>query len=344
MSVVLYPGDNITSIAGLADNSVDSVVTDPPYGLSQHASEDVTAALLAWAQGREYTVKKRGGFMGKTWDSFVPGPEIWKEVFRVLKPGGHILCFAGSRTDDLMGIALRLSGFEIRDKVMWLYGNGLPKSYNLAGDWQGWGTALKPAFEPIIVARKPLAGTVVANVLAHGTGALNIDACRVGDEDGGRWPANVIHDGSEQVEAAFAAYGERPGQIARARNDGEPTGNNVFGAMRNVTTNPEPRQDAGTASRFFYSAKASKADRADSKHPTVKPLALMRYLCRLVTPPGGTVLDPFAGSGTTGAAAVQEGFNVILMEREPEYQRDIARRFDGDILAEFSVAEITEAA
>lgn len=227
-----------------------------------------------------------------------------------------------------------------------------------AARWQGWGTALKPAWEPIIVARKPLIGTVAENVLAHGSGALNIDGCRVPTEDNlnggaysgggkrpedatsfftgtsagtydaptGRWPANVIHDGSDEVLEAFAAYGERPGQQGRARTDGADQGNSVFGALRHVTAAPEPRGDSGTAARFFYSAKAPKADRAGSKHPTVKPIALMRYLCRLVTPPGGTVLDPFAGSGTTGEAALREGFLATLMETEAEYVADIQRR------------------
>ena len=228
-----------------------------------------------------------------------------------------------------------------------------------AARWQGWGTALKPAWEPIIVARKPLVGTVAENVLTHGTGALNIDGCRieggerpwlvarrngesddarnaygkglagsmaVADTTAGRWPANVIHDGSDEVLAAFAAYGERPGQQGRARTDGAAQGNAVLGSLRHVTKNPEPRGDIGTAARFFYSAKASKADRADSKHPTVKPIALMRYLCRLVTPPGGLVLDPFAGSGTTGEAALREGFVPTLIEAEAEYIADIQRR------------------
>ena len=228
-----------------------------------------------------------------------------------------------------------------------------------AAEWQGWGTALKPAWEPIIVARKPLIGTVAENVLAHGTGALNIDGCRVDggerpwcearrNEDSdearntygkglagsmavantalGRWPANVIHDGSDEVLAAFAAYGSDKGQAAplRATGRARPT-KHAFGDM--APPIPCDLRDAlGSAARFFYSAKATKADRAGSKHPTVKPLALMRYLCRLVTPPGGTVLDPFAGSGTTGEAALREGFKPTLIEAEPEYVEDIKRR------------------
>jgi site-specific DNA-methyltransferase (adenine-specific) len=231
--------------------------------------------------------------------------------------------------------------------------------------WQGWGTALKPAWEPIILARKPLAKTVAANVLAHGCGALNIDGCRIptgdtlnggaysggvragwGDATGSlgagaarlapgafaqptdRWPANVLHDGSDEVEAAFAAFGERPGQQGRARTGGAVYGSVAMGDKRAVTNLPEPRGDTGSVSRFFYSAKATAADRAGSKHPTVKPVALMRWLVRLVTPPEGCVLDPFAGSGTTGAAAVAEGMRAVLIEREAEYAADIRRRLN----------------
>lgn len=412
-SVTLYHGSNIDVLRTFDENSVDAVVTDPPYGLSNHTAADVTNALTAWINGNEYLVKKKG-FMGKTWDSFVPGPELWREVYRVLKPGGHVLCFAGSRTDDLMGIALRLAGFEVRDKVMWIYGSGFPKSQNVSkfidkqlgvegeygepkstahagwiqrgamrGDdneegwqrpwmddpeqvdknarqyiggspeaqkWDGWGTALKPAFEPIIVARKPLIGTVADNVLKHGTGALNIDACRVGTEgsrtnssapraerngfikgfvsgtdtivrDQGRWPANVIHDGSEEATQHFPVTG--PGAFPSSRGAGGISTSGHAGQ-----TGLEARStDSGSAARYFYCAKASKADRAGSKHPTVKPLALMRYLTRLVTPPGGTVLDPFAGSGTTGQAAVEEGFSAVLIEREDAYVADIQARF-----------------
>lgn len=223
----------------------------------------------------------------------------------------------------------------------------------------GFGTALKPAYEPIIVARKPLIGTVAENVLRHGTGALNIDGCRVGKNAGwsypkgrggsgwhgreslgtnldepmeatkGRWPANVIHDGSDEVLAAFAAYGERksPASYTRsARVEGERLHAKEAGTFQ------AGFGDTGTAARFFYSAKAGKADRAGSKHPTVKPIALMRYLCRLVTPPGGTVLDPFAGSGTTGQAANLEGFSATLIENEAEYVADINRRLNGGVV------------
>lgn len=224
-----------------------------------------------------------------------------------------------------------------------------------AAEWTGWGTALKPAWEPIILARKPLAGTVAANVLAHRTGALNVDGCRVPgakpdttrgaspgrcmagemgaqgrilDDGKGRWPANVLHDGSAEVGAAFAAFGEKSsgtGAVKRATAAGY-SPNALGKESRPAGTEMVSYGDTGSASRFFYSAKASAADRAGSKHPTVKPVALVRWLVRLVCPPGGTVLDPFAGSGTTGAAAMAEGMGAVLIEAEPEYQADIRRR------------------
>ena len=290
LMVELLHGDCLELLRELPDCSVDACVTDPPYGLS---------------------------FMGKAWDYDVPQAEVWRQVLRVLKPGGHLLAFAGTRTQHRMAVQIEDAGFEIRDMIAWVYGSGFPKSRNLDGAWQGWGTALKPALEPITVARKPFKGTVAANVLAHGTGGINVDGCRVAaegesfdhlkgrplmkinnrrtDEESlngpaqqaalaklkelGRWPANLIHDGSEE--------------------------------------SCELLRDAA---RFFYCAKASKADRGgDNTHPTVKPTDLMRYLCRLVTPPGGVVLDPFMGSGSTGKAAVLEGFRFIGIERETEY-------------------------
>lgn len=379
----LHHGDCLERLKELTDNSVDAVVTDPPYGLS---------------------------FMGKRWDYDVPATEVWAECLRVLKPGGHLLAFAGTRTQHRMAVRIEDAGFEIRDMIAWVYGSGFPKSMDvskaidkarddsadiepvrqwldaqreksgmtrkavnealgLAGNggglmsswttnrttravpqwaqwlrlkellslpdemdaevwrlngrkgqpgeawadrefydeptgglhggsgntvgaftgkqakpggvldaarqWQGWGTTLKPALEPITVARKPLGSTVAACVLAHGTGGINVDGCRV---EGGRWPANLIHDGDAAADLL------------------------------------------ADAARFFYCAKASKTDRgAENAHPTVKPTDLMRYLCRLVTPPGGVVLDPFMGSGSTGKAARLEGFQFIGIEREAEY-------------------------
>lgn len=314
--------DCVAGMRLMPDATFDSVVTDPPYEL---------------------------GFMGKSWDAsgIAYSVEMWREALRVLKPGGHLLAFSGSRTYHRMTCAIEDAGFEIRDQIMWVYGSGFPKSLDVskaidkaagavrevigraagagakdptsfgnghnaeyditapatdaARQWQGWGTSLKPAHEPICVARKPLAaGTVAANVLEWGTGAINVDGCRVeggtrplierhnqyrpenfnlpsgsrnaGDTTLGRWPANFIHDGLPEEWA-----------------------------------------------RFFYCAKSSKADRGANTHPTVKPTDLMRYLCRLVTPPGGTVLDPFTGSGSTGKAAKMEGFNFVGFEMQAEY-------------------------
>ena len=329
--MILLHGDCLERLRELPDCSVDACVTDPPYGLS---------------------------FMGKAWDYDVPSAEAWREVLRVLKPGGHLLAFAGTRTQHRMAVQIEDAGFEIRDLIAWVYGSGFPKSRNLSGDWQGWGTALKPALEPITVARKPLGGTVAANVLRHGTGALNVDGCRVphgGDVDlthvqrqqaegtgiamgkgfvgailgkeipmykpGGRWPANLIHDGSEEVVGLFPQSVSTGGSGPASRQH-KGDGRTVCGSCAATGG----FGDSGSAARFFYCAKASKADRgAENVHPTVKPTELMRYLVRLVTPPGGVVLDPFMGSGSTGKAAVLEGFRFIGIEREAEYL-EIARQ------------------
>jgi site-specific DNA-methyltransferase (adenine-specific) len=325
----------------------------------------------------------------------------------LLKPGGHILAFGGSRTYHGVASAIEQAGGEIRDSFLtmiasddavlrfmdslspeqiaaffrcieesqfggllaWVYGSGFPKSHNQDGEWEGWGTALKPAFEPIVMAQRPFDGSVAANLGRHGVGAINIDGCRVPtDEDlnggaysgalrrrgeytstdtaqeavplsrlnrgageyvqpAGRWPANVIHDGSDEVLEVFARAGAR-GAKAPVTGD-EPsmaveTDGRVY--KPRMRTPGAFHADAGSAARFFYCAKATKAERAGSKHPTVKPIALMRYLCRLVTPKGGLILDPFAGTGTTGQAALEEGCRAILIEREAEYVADIRRR------------------
>ena len=310
----------------LPDNSVDSIVTDPPYGIS---------------------------FMAKKWDYDVPKVEVWKEAMRVLKHGGHALIACGTRTQHRMVVNIEDAGFEIRDVVSWIYGSGFPKSlnirkaidktagleieykptedthaFNIAEQWDGWGTALKPACEFFTLARKPLSEkTVAANVLKWGTGGINIDGCRVGTETRhnpsagnsdrekwrmntsetqgretqGRFPANLIHDGSQQVLELF----------------------------------PETNKDS--AARFFYCPKASKKDRDEgltnvtgsdgvtivsrNNHPTVKPTALMQYLCRLITPAGGVVLDPYMGSGSTGKAAVKEGFSFVGCELDEDYYK-----------------------
>lgn len=370
--IELYQGDCLEVMRDMPDNSIDSIVTDPPYGLS---------------------------FMGKKWDYQVPGVEIWKEALRVLKPGGYLLSFAGTRTQHRMAVNIEDAGFEIRDMIGWIYGSGFPKSLDISkaidkaagiereiisegksvkrmipgadqnetGSWikdngreftptetkpatdeakkhEGYGTALKPALEPITVARKPLSEkTVAANVLKWGTGGINIDGCRVelngenqpsgsGKNDSfrkmegradkfenetkitsnkGRFPSNLIHDGSEEVLELFPET--KSGGQCTAPND------NAF--FKGILGHNKKgiKKDSGSASRFFYCAKASKYDRGHgNKHPTVKPVDLMRYLIRLVTPIGGTTLDPFLGSGSSGVAAIQEGFDFVGIELEQE--------------------------
>ncbi len=355
---VVHTGDNLPILREMADNSVDAIVTDPPYGLS---------------------------FMGKRWDYDVPSVELWAECLRVLKPGGHLLAFAGTRTQHRMAVRIEDAGFEIRDMIAWVYGSGFPKSLDVskaidkaagaerectragvvkrdgygedwdtgsshhrprfdapatdaAKQWDGWGTGLKPSLEPTTLARKPLAErTVAANVLEWGTGGVNVDGCRVGRPDASvRFPANLIHDGSDEVVRLFPVQ-------PSGKNDGKMV----------------------SAARFFYCAKASRSEReagleeleakrkvfngqsghsagmapgsvedkftttpSANFHPTVKPIALMRYLCRLVTPPDGIVLDPFTGSGTTGCAAMLEGFQFIGIEREEQYVEIAQKRIE----------------
>ena len=413
----LYEGNCLEVMKTMDADSIDSIVTDPPYEL---------------------------GFMGKSWDSsgVAFNVEVWQEALRVLKPGGHLIAFSGSRTYHRMAVAIEDAGFEIRDQIMWVYGSGFPKSHNIAKQldklagvkgeiigektgkgyssqqeknlahgfreykdglpyehadlneyalasdeakqWQGWGTALKPAHEPMVLARKPLVGTVANNVLTFGVGGLNIDGGRVGTEiiktnaqgtmngttpivpqnanfqgaeHTGRFPANFIHDGSDEVVALFpdSKGGAYPAKRGQAINTAFASGQETEGGFRAMG-------DSGSAARFFYCAKASKKDRNEgldgfeeiqitggggltanlredgsletasaggkygsikakkaNHHPTVKPTSLMQYLVRLVTPPNGIVLDPFLGSGSTGKAAMYEGFNFVGIELTPEY-------------------------
>lgn len=353
-------GDCLDLLATLDESSVDSIVTDPPYEL---------------------------GFMGKSWDStgIAFSPDVWKAALRVLKPGGYILAFSSARTYHRMAVAIEDAGFEIRDQIMWVYGSGFPKSMNIAlamekkgfdpTDFVGWGTALKPAHEPIVMARKPLEGTVVDNLLTWGVGGINIDASRVPGEPvpinkleewsgfgqqiepdykqemntSGRFPANFIHDGSDEVVELFP----------RAKGGAYPAvrGSSDIGAFAQGGTHKDkPNQarvmgDDGSAARFFYCAKANSKDRNEglenyqngqrdlfsgddnsdtdnsvgdeskrkNTHPTVKPTELMRYLIKMVTPSDGTVLDPFTGSGSTGKAAMLDGYKFIGIEMNEEY-------------------------
>ena len=358
---------NVNCIEGMAampDASVDAIVCDPPYEL---------------------------GFMGKKWDAsgIAYSPDVWGQALRVLKPGGHLLAFGGTRTHHRMMVAIEDAGFEIRDVLMWLYGSGFPKSLDVskaidaaqgvmpsgyrvnpaerpgngsgattstgwakpsrppkpiatgsaARQWEGWGTALKPAYEPIVLARKPLIGTVAANVLAHGTGAINVDACRIGTDErmsystskvtgatafgtgtseqnaAGRWPANILldEDAAAMLDAEAGASVSRFFYVAKASKSEREAGLDGRGeAERKDSESREPDAAGSNNPRLRTSARRND-------HPTVKPIALMRWLVRLVTPPGGVVLDPFAGSGTTLVAATIEGFESIGMELDAHY-------------------------
>jgi site-specific DNA-methyltransferase (adenine-specific) len=361
--VTLLAGDCLEILAALPESSVDSVVTDPPYGLQFMGRE----WDKLWRNGTEadtaYVERTKGELTSRARnlpDYSASKPEQMQEfheawargALRVLRPGGHLVAFSSTRTCHRMVCAIEDAGFEIRDQLAWTFGSGFPKSRNIGN---GWGTALKPAWEPICLARKPLIGTVAANVLEHGVGALNIDGCRIegappsvpqpsfnsptgnvyGFQTGegrngamsaaiGRWPANLIHDGSEEVVAAFPESGAPCGSAKKGDSQGWIAGSPASQAGSNAAY----VGDTGSAARFFYTAKADAEDRLGSKHPTVKPLDLMQWLVRLVTPKGGMVLDPFSGTGTTGEAAWREGMRAILIEREPEYQADIARRME----------------
>lgn len=364
MSWEVRHGDCLALMRAMPDASVDAVVTDPPYEL---------------------------GFMGKSWDAsgIAFNPEVWAEALRVLKPGGHLLAFSGSRTYHRMACAIEDAGFQIRDQIMWVYGSGFPKSLDVsiaidkaagamghrgkrvsvAGNrtaggedvphaapvdahepitddarrWSGWGTALKPAHEPICMARKPLDGTVAGNVLKHGTGAINVDGCRVGYDlmvnmpcsmnpriamgNGwrtdaqpttaiGRWPANFMHDGSDEATAGLGDAA-RFFYCAKASRADREDGCEELPARTGAQAVERDEDSAGMASPRAGAGRTAASVR--NHHPTVKPTELMRYLCRLACPPGGLVLDPFTGSGSTGRGAVLEGFRFVGCEQSEEY-------------------------
>lgn len=399
--VTVYGGDCVQVMKTLADNSVDAVVTDPPYNLA---------------------------FMSKAWDAlggeFQDWCQVWaSECLRILKPGGHIAAFGGTRTWHRLACGIEDAGFEIRDNLAWLYGSGFPKgldvskaidkalgaerqvigtrttglgtgrgSVSVIGDsdnrditapatdaakkWQGWSTALKPAFEPVVLARKPLRGSVASNVLEHGTGAMNVAACRVGDSGGGnscaggdachcdtnaiygatkhpvrpegdvgRWPPNVLLD-----EHAASVIDHQSGYSRSRRSVLTSTPGEIYGGGKGLPshTGTYGHDDEGGASRFFpvfpfrYTPKASTAERPSvdgTAHPTVKPVEIMRWLIRLITPPGGVVLDPFGGSGATAEAAIHEHRRAILIEREPSYLPLIAARLSKPMAIGFDFEE-----
>lgn len=409
--VFLYPGDCLKSLDRMKENSIDAVVTDPPYHLVsivKRMSANDAAPVGFGSDGRFQRMSK--GFMGQTWDGgdVAFRKETWEKVYRVMKPGAHLVAFGSTRNYHRLVCAIEDAGFEIRDAISWLYGSGFPKSHDVSkgidkkknakrkvvGEWKqpgrnkrtfinnaglhltsdsgeitepatpeseywdGWGTALKPGMELVCLARKPLSEkTVAANVLKWGTGALNIDACRIGssknvpasasktpnniygagmtsmtggttssgfDPNIGRWPANVTHDGSIEVVEAFPVVGDSHPPC----NEGSTRTNQIYGEDNQPRTYHPGFADSGSAARFFYSAKADSDDRLGFHHPTVKPVDLKQWLVRLITPEGGFVLDPFSGTGTTGEAAWREKRKAVLMEAEPKYQDMIRRRVE----------------
>jgi site-specific DNA-methyltransferase (adenine-specific) len=475
---MIIHGNNIDALKLFPDNHFDSIVTDPPYGLGKEPNAE--QLMKDWIDKGFHEIKG-GGFMGKEWDAFVPQPIFWKEVFRVLKHGGYVVSFFGTRTYDWGVMSMRFAGFEVRDCIQWLYGSGFPKSHNISkaidkmygaereiigekirGDvqkakekgsgylsdpanknnqkqfgygielitkasteqakqWDGWGTALKPANEPIVLARKPLEKglTVAENVLKWGVGAINIDDCRInfkneadykesteknqhenfgtkpmtnnniyGDysmvqpknyKPEGRFPANIIlgcyceNENNHNEDCPIRVIDEQSGETKSKKSErGNIVDNNIFGKYNLQDNTIRGHNDMGGASRFFYVAKASKSEREKglsdfeikkenlqgldtrgrtllredgtktlasnftpseraNNHPTVKPIKLMQYLVKLVTPPNGIVLDPFCGSGTTGIACKIDGFQFVGIDQDLDYCKIAEARIENTI-------------
>lgn len=357
-------GETLEVLRTLPDESVDAIVTDPPYGLTSLTPKKVSTALATWLGGdRSYVPTRGAGFMGNSWDRFVPPPALWDEALRVVKPGGFLACFAGARTVDLMGMSVRLAGFEMRDVLAWVRADSFPKSRHI----------LKSGHEPILLAQKPLDGTVGENAALHGTGALNVEAVRtpftsVADEAEsktknahgrfgtrhggnevfgdfgnevrsdydapGRWPTNVLLDeaAAVQMDAANPPSRSRKG-APRAGHPGTGWGPTHTGAEYDDAGGPSrffPKVHAEEQAGFAYAGRATSKERPvapdGTKHPTVKPLSVMSWLTTLTTPPGGTILDPFAGSGATLEAAITGGFGCIAIEREAPFISLIEQR------------------
>ena len=321
MKYQILQGDNRDTLKTLADNSIDAIVTDPPYGID---------------------------FLGKSWDANTGALETYQECLRVLKPGGHILAFSAARTYHYLAVTLEQAGFEIRDQIMWIYSSGFPKSQDIgkqldkkeiANDWAGWGSALKPAHEPIALARKPMKGSIKDNCLKWGTGAINIDATRIPYAD-----QKDIETYLNNKRGPMERGNDENGKNIRMFN-----GETGFKAVKREVTVEEDLPELGRFpsnvvgeieeeyQKYFYCPKVSRRERhtgfedpdtQGNNHPTVKPVELMKYLIKLVTPPGGVVLDPFNGSGSTGCAAVELGFEYIGCELDPAYVEITNKRID----------------